>query len=562
MFKLNRINRIALVAAITVCSALTALASNRITIGDGTPIAIKPGESKVIAVNLTNDEQIAGLQFDMEFTSSKIQIVEGSLKVNEARVGREEFTTTLYHKTTDGKWRYTILTRPDAINVISGSEGALGYFTIKASDDFKNDDNAKILFSTCSGSTPEAKKAIIDIHESLDVTPLVGSFVLGETAFSIKPGGTHKVDVELNNEIDLYGLQTDITLPKGLHIAKNDKGKFDFTYSDRLPQEFTISSAERDGFVRVVVSCLPVVKITGNSSTVFSFNVEADADFVSDENSKITFSNALASDNVGSLYTLDTANAVATVTSLKPVNEAAYTRLSAEIAELQKLLDDAVAKVAEECKDVADNYTDNVTTIQTLITNLKTDLDNKYASCDLNEESALDAQAVADIKADIEKYISDAQEAQAYFVKKAANEAAYKRLSEELAAVQARFDEVKNIIRTDYATVVSQFSSTELTIQIELKNVANDLKAKYDTIELNENSTLDLQILKDAIEQLLEDAKKAYETTSINGTWMNADGAGYTGIYTINGTKVETIVKGTSYIIRYANGKTMKVVVK
>lgn len=83
MFKNNRINRIALVAAITVCSALTALAGNRITLGDGTPIAIKPGESKVIAVNLTNDEQIAGLQFDMEITSSNIEIVEGSLKVNE-----------------------------------------------------------------------------------------------------------------------------------------------------------------------------------------------------------------------------------------------------------------------------------------------------------------------------------------------------------------------------------------------------------------------------------------------------------------------------------------------
>ena len=460
MFKNNRINRIALVAAITVCSALTALAGNRITLGDGTPIAIKPGESKVIAVNLTNDEQIAGLQFDMEITSSNIEIVEGSLKVNEDRAGRDEFTTTLYHKA-DGKWRYTILTRPDAINVISGSEGTLGYFTIKANEKFRKDDNARILFSTCSGSTPEAEKAIIDIHESLAVTPKVGDIALGETAFIIKPGGTHRVDVVLNNEIDLYGMQTDIILPQGLHVAKNAKGKLDFIYSDRLPQEYAISSAERDGFVRVAIACLPVVKITGNSGTVFSFNVEADADFVSDENSKITFSNTLASDNAGALYTLETVNAVATVTRAKVQNDAAY-----------------------------------------------------------------------------------------------------KRLSEELAAVQARFDEVKDIIRTDYAAVASLFSSTELAIQTGLDDVAKDLKAKYDAFELDENSTLDIQSLKDAIEQLLEDAKKAYETTGVNGAWTNADGAGNTGIYTPNGTKVETPVKGMPCIIRYANGKNVKVVVK
>ena len=110
--------------------------------------------------------------------------------------------------------------------------------------------------------------------------------------------------------------------------------------------------------------------------------------------------------------------------------------------------------------------------------------------------------------------------------------------------------------------MASLFSSTELAIQTGLDDVAKDLKAKYDAFELDENSTLDIQSLKDAIEQLLEDAKKAYETTGVNGAWTNADGAGNTGIYTPNGTKVETPVKGMPCIIRYANGKNVKVVVK
>ncbi len=670
MLKLNKISRMALVAAVAMCSALTALAGNTLTLGDGSPIAIKPGESKVITVNLKNDSEVSSMQFDMELTSDQIEIVEGSLKVNEDRVPRELFTSTLYHMA-DGKWRYSILTKPTALNVISGNDGALGTFTIKAKDTFTKDCNAKIEFSTCVGSDTQANKVAIDVVSYLNVTPQIGSFTLGETSFSIKPGGKHTVDVMLDNEIDLVGLQSDIYLPEGLHVAKNSKGNLDFAYSDRLPTDFSISSAQRDGFVRVVISSLPVVKFTGNSGKLFSFTVEADENFVSNEDSKITFKKTIGSDANGSIYNIETGEAVATVTSAKIANDAAYTKLSEEIAALQKKLDEAKAKVAEECKDVAAEFDATAANIQQLITALKEELDGKNAACDLTEESALDAQKVADINAAIEKYVSDAQEAQAYKVKKdandaayarlkediaalqkslddakaqvaeeckdvagnytattdaiqqlivdlmndlekdnadvaltaestldenevkaindaiaayiaaakeaqakvdadrkayedkvAANEAAYKRLSEELAAVQARFDEVKSIIRTDYATVASQFSATELTIQSELKSVAKDLKASYDKIELDENSQLDIDFLKEAIEQLLEDAKKAYETTGINGAWMSLDGAECTGIYTLSGTKVETPAKGMPYIIRYANGKTVKVVVK
>ncbi len=569
MFKFNHINRIALVAVMAMSGVLTALAGNKLMLGDGGPISIKPGESKVIAVNLVNDDEISGLQFDMEFTTDKVKIVEGSLKVNDERVDRELHSTTLYHMD-NGKWRYAVLTKPTGLNVISGKEGALGYFTIKADEDFTKDDNARIYFSTNSGTDVEANKLAIDAPSYQAVTPLIGNLTLGENAFSIKPGGTHRIDVALNNEIGLYGMQTDIILPEGLQIEKNEKDRFKFTYGDRLSSNFSISSKQNDGYVRVVLSSLPIDKISGNDGVIFSFNVVADQNFVSDENTVIYFTNTLASDENGYVYSLDNEKAVAKVSSMKTANDAAYTRLTTEIAALQKALDDAKAKVAEECKDVAGNYEEAVAAIQTQIDALKTDVEKKNASYDLNEESVLDAETVEAVNNAIANYITSAQDAQkkfedekkAYEEKVAANEAAYKRLSEELAAVQARFDEVKETISKDYANVEGQFSGTELSIQLELDKIAKDLQTKYENIELTEESQLDLKLLKDTIEKLLADAKKASETTGINSALMNVDGAECTGIYTLNGAKVENPVKGMSYIFRYANGKTMKVFVK
>ena len=563
MFKnFMKINKLALALIMAAGSIISAFAGNMITLGDGGTISLKPGGTKVVAVNFQNDNEFGALQFDMEFTSDKVSIVEGSLVVNDERASRELFMSTLYHME-NGKWRLSVLSKPTAINFISGHEGVLAYFTIKAADDFTKDDGAKVYFSTSSGGDG-VSSFVINTPNYQAITPLVGSFSLGETAFSIKPGGTHKVDVMLNNDVQFNGLQTDIALPEGLTIEKNDKGTYKFEYSDRLSNNFMISSAlQKDGKVRVMLSSLPVDEIKGKEGTLFSFNVVADKNFVSDENSVISFSNTIATADLGVVeYSLDTEKAVAKVTSLKGDNDAAYVRLVEEVATLQKTLDDAKAKVAEECKDVAENYVEAVEAIQKQIDAIKADLNLKNENCDLTAESVLDAEAVKAVKEAVEKYVADAQAAQADVVKKAANEAAYKRLSEELAAVQARFDEVKGIIDEKYSNVAGQFVGVEMTIQLEINRVSKELKAQYENIELTEESQLDVQVLKDTIEQLLDDAKKASETAGINGILNGADGAECIGVYTLDGTEVNAPVKGQTYVVRYADGKTMKVFIR
>ena len=498
----------ALMMVLAISGTLSVLAGNRLVLNDGGPIAIKPGETKEITVNLVNDEVIYAMQFDMDFTSPQVEIVPGSFKINEERIDRECFIATMIQQP-DAKWRIALLTKD--FTPIEGSEGALGTFKIRATSNFSSADNAQILFSTCSGGDRQGKKVLIDCPTYQAITPMAGSLSTGEQAFSIKPGGTHKVDVVLKNDIYFCGLQADITLPEGLHIEKKSNGKMNFQYSERLSSNFAISSIEKNGIVRVALSSLPIDKIQpykDGDGVIFSFNVVADPDFATDENSAIVFSNVLAA-NETTEYSLDITDAHIAVTSLKPINEAAYARLTEEVAALQKALDDAKAKVAEECPDVAGNYAETVETIQSLINAIQSDLDAKNADCVLTETSTLYAEAVKGVNEAIAKYLEDAAAAQAEHLKKLANKAAYVRLSDEIAAVQTRLDEVKATIEKDYVNVAAQFADAEAAIQGDIDQKKDELKAQYEAVELDENSTIDLEAIKAAIEQLLADAKVA-----------------------------------------------------
>lgn len=178
----------ALMMVLAISGTISVLAGNRLVLNDGGPIAIKPGETKEITVNLVNDEVIYAMQFDMDFTSPQVEIVPGSFKINEERIDRECFIATMIQQP-DAKWRIALLTKD--FTPIAGTEGALGTFQIRAKSTFSAADDAQIGFSTCSGGNRQGKKVLIDCPTYQAITPMVGSLCTGEQAFSIKPGGTH-----------------------------------------------------------------------------------------------------------------------------------------------------------------------------------------------------------------------------------------------------------------------------------------------------------------------------------------------------------------------------------
>lgn len=241
-------------------------------------------------------------------------------------------------------------------------------------------------------------------------------------------------------------------------------------------------------------------------------------------------------------------------------NEAAYNRLTAEIASLQTELDAAKETINTECKDVASQFTEVVDSIQTRITEISDSVKAAYEVGELTAESTIDSQSVKD---SIEKLLSDAKAAQAVVD---ANEAAYARLTEELEALQAELDSAEETVNTECKDVADQFVDDIKAIQDEIDEISEKVESDYEAVKLTEESTIDSQTVKDAIAKLLADAEKAQkeyeEATGIYGITIDDIQNGDVEVYDITGKKLNSLVRGKLNIVKYSNGKIYKIQVK
>ena len=241
-------------------------------------------------------------------------------------------------------------------------------------------------------------------------------------------------------------------------------------------------------------------------------------------------------------------------------NEAAYNRLTAEIASLQTELDAAKETINTECKDVASQFTEMVDSIQTRITEISDSVKAAYEVSELTAESTIDSQSVKD---SIEKLLSEAKAAQTVVD---ANEAAYARLTEELEALQAELDSAEETVNTECKDVADQFVDDIKAIQDEIDEISEKVESDYEAVKLTEESTIDSQTVKDAIANLLADAEKAQkeyeEATGIYGITIDDIQNGDVEIYDITGKKLNSLVRGKLNIVKYSNGKIYKIQVK
>ena len=191
-------------------------------------------------------------------------------------------------------------------------------------------------------------------------------------------------------------------------------------------------------------------------------------------------------------------------------NEAAYNRLTAEIASLQTELDAAKETINTECKDVASQFTEVVDSIQTRITEISDSVKTAYEAVELTSESTIDSLSV---KASIAQLLVDAKAAQAVVT---ANEAAYNRLTDEIASLQTELDAARETINTECKDVASQFTEVIDSIQTRITEISDSVKAAYEVGELTAESTIDSQSVKDSIEKLLSEAKAAQTVVDAN----------------------------------------------
>ena len=209
-------------------------------------------------------------------------------------------------------------------------------------------------------------------------------------------------------------------------------------------------------------------------------------------------------------------------------NEAAYKRLTAEIATVQTQLDNAKKTIETECADVAANYVVTIEALQSDIDGVSADLKKQYEAISLNENSKVYLSAIT---TGIATALKDAQAAQAAFeadeAAKAANEAAYVRLTAEIAAVEAELDTAKTTIETEYAAVAAQFENTIAGIQSQIKAIADDVKAQYEAVKLTADSKVDLTEVQKAIAQVVTDAAAAQEAHEADEAAKAANQAAY-----------------------------------
>ncbi len=226
--------------------------------------------------------------------------------------------------------------------------------------------------------------------------------------------------------------------------------------------------------------------------------------------------------------TMPAEDVIVTGTFIFDYNTDAYKRLNGQIAELQETLDAAKETINKECKNVAEQFTEQTASIQNSINALTADVKAKYDAIELTADSKIES---ASIVAAIEKLIVDAKAAQQAYeaeqAKIAANEAAYKKLTQEIADLQNSLDAAKNIIDTECKDVAAQFIEQIANIQSNINAMSADIKAKYDAMELTADSNIDTASVVAAIEKLIVDAKAAQQAYESEQAKIAANEAAY-----------------------------------
>ena len=201
-------------------------------------------------------------------------------------------------------------------------------------------------------------------------------------------------------------------------------------------------------------------------------------------------------------------------------NNEAYTRLTADIAALQTKLDAAEAQIAEECPNVGALFADSIEAIQADIDTITAEVKAQYEAIELTAESAIDGAA---IEAAITEVVEVALEAEQTM---SANEAAYQRLTADIAALQAKLDAAETQITTECADVAANYAETIEGLQADIDSITAEVKAQYEATELTAESAIDGAAIEAAISEMVEAAVAAQKAITDNNeayTRLTAD---------------------------------------
>lgn len=284
------------------------------------------------------------------------------------------------------------------------------------------------------------------------------------------PGSPATIEFALRNNCNVLGMQVDFVLPEGFTADASG-----LTLGTRCTAGIAKSVSVNEGNVYTVqlYSAIDNNMLTGNDGVVFTLAVNVPEDMEADA-ATVTVKNLDVSYAAGKSITGEPFE-VQIVNGMK-VAAAANTEIEALEQELTKVLQ----QIAEECADVAEDYTGSEVYQQ--ITALRTAVDNAFEDGTLKDNYDEIMKPVDDIRTAISTLLTDAQAAEAQFKENervAANQAAFEAAMAEADKLQEAVDAAKEEIAKDYPgiDVTTEIEAAQAAVNAQVDNINKALEA-------------------------------------------------------------------------------------
>ncbi len=484
--------RLSLLLVMVLCAG-HAMAQSKLYADDFTLV---PQVEKAVVVNFDNENGIAALQADFTLPEG---IEYKDFKVNEDRIERKIHEATI---TRQANGVYRILVVPNLLETIGGENGELLTLTLTCNKALTA--KQAVMFSNIKFSDISGKQYLQDDFK-VNASPKVGNISVGEQQFTIAPGEKHQIAISMENQLPVYGVQGRISLPQGLTIEKNDKGRYVWTYGDRLPQDAAISYNPATG--KFVLNDMSATQDFGNEGVLFSFNVVADETLTGD--AEIVVSDFVVSSTNDVTYGMDDVLTIKVLTGEQPqkpeeANEEQHTADLAAIAEVQARLNEVMRIISGYSQSVQEAMASIEASIQTSIYQLTAAAEASYkAGTSVQDKDAL-RTAINEVWYRIDRLAVEAEAAEAVEQGREDNEAQHTADLTAIAEVKAQIEAAQTTL-AGYAESVQEAMAEKLAA---LQIAAEKLVAKAEASYQAGTSVKDAAALKAGIEALVADIEK------------------------------------------------------
>lgn len=440
-----------LVAAMTCFSAG---AANRVyvepfNIADETPVDVP--------VLMDNDVDIMSVQFRIELPA-ELELVGQPERTDRLRNGQEITFQGV------GVMVLSMEGKP-----VAGNSGAIMTLKVKAKDGMLENKVVSFGLSKIVMGDTNNNKVQNSTKESVDVT--LGEqpeyvFSASQPEAVVSAGTTFPVEVCMNNNFALGGMQFRLRMPEGFDVVNTD-----IKLSNRLTLGTRLRKTVRpDGSMNFVVSDMSRVKIAdAGEGPIFILYVSVPEGY-NDYEGKITVSDVVASTVPSDGGATNTVSVDCKGFEVKIVNGGRYlSDAETVVAGLRADLAAALATIAAEAPDVKDNFTG--ADITAAIEAIETAAREAAANGTLpTEYAAVVTDPAAAVSRSIEQLVADAKTAQKAFedeaARKAANEAAYQASLAEIQRLTDKLNEMEQTAAASYpdATVDTQVAAAQAAL--------------------------------------------------------------------------------------------------